>query len=155
MERLRRDYVVVGAGFAGLAAAKRLQERGRSVALIEARDRVGGRVWNRSASDGTVVSVGGTWLGKQQNRMFELVREVGLDVYPQYDEGDTLMLIDGKARRYRGLPKIGVFGLASLGLAFWRLDQMVKRLPIDAPWTAQDARALDSRTLGAWFRSPW
>jgi monoamine oxidase len=155
MERLRTDYVVVGAGFAGLAATKRLQERGKSVALIEARDRVGGRVWNRTADDGTVVSVGGTWLGKQQNRMFALAREVGLEVYPQYDEGDTLMLIDGKTRRYRGLPKIDVFALASLGLAFWRLDRMVKRLPVDAPWTVEDAKALDSRTLGAWIHSRW
>jgi monoamine oxidase len=155
MERLRRDYVVVGAGFASLAAAKRLQDRGKSVALIEARDRVGGRVWNRTADDGTVISVGGTWLGKQQNRMFELARELGLDVYPQYDEGDTLMLIDGKVRRYRGLPKIDVVSLASLGLAFWRLDHMVKRLPPDAPWTARGARELDARTLGAWFRSRW
>jgi monoamine oxidase len=155
MEPLRTDYVVVGAGFAGLAAAKRLRDRGKSVALIEARDRVGGRVWNRVAEDGTVVSVGGTWLGKQQNRMFELAREVGLEVYPQYDEGDTLLQIDGRTRRYRGLPKIGVFTLASLGLAFWRLDHMVKRLPVDAPWTAQDARELDSRTLGAWISSRW
>src|ERR1700727_1781516 len=136
MERLRRDYVVVGAGFAGLAAAKRLQERGKSVALIEARDRVGGRVWNRSAADGTVVSVGGTWLGKQQHRMFELAGEVGLDVYPQYDEGDTVMQIDGKTLRYRGLPKLGVMALASLGLAFWRLDQIVKRLPREPAWAA-------------------
>jgi monoamine oxidase len=155
MERLRADYVVVGAGFAGLAATKRLQERGKSVALIEARDRVGGRVWNRTADDGTVVSVGGTWLGKQQSRMFELARELGLEVYPQYDEGDTLMQIDGRTRRYRGLPKIDAFALASLGLAFWRLDHMVKRLPVDAPWTAREARALDSRALGAWVRSPW
>jgi monoamine oxidase len=155
MEPLRTDYVVVGAGFAGLAATKRLQERGKSVALIEARDRVGGRVWNRTADDGTVVSVGGTWLGKQQNRMFALAREVGLEVYPQYDEGDTVMLIDGRTRRYRGLPKINLLALASLGLAFWRLDHMVKRLPLDAPWTAADARALDSRTLGAWIHSRW
>jgi monoamine oxidase len=155
MERLRRDYVVVGAGFAGLAAAKRLQDRGKSVALIEARDRVGGRVWNRMAEDGTVVSVGGTWLGKRQNRMFELARDLGLEVYPQYDEGDTLIQISGKTRRFRGVPKVDVFALASLGLAFWRLDRMVKRLPVDAPWTAQDARRLDSRTLGAWLRSPW
>jgi monoamine oxidase len=102
-----------------------------------------------------VVSVGGTWLGKEQNRMFALARELGLEVYPQYDEGDTLLLIDGRTRRYRGLPEIDVFALASLGLAFWRLDHMVKRLPLDAPWTAHDARALDSRTLGAWIRSPW
>ena len=72
MERLRSDYCVVGAGFAGLAAARRLRDRGKLVALLEARDRVGGRVWNRSASDGSIVSVGGTWLGKGQDRMFDL-----------------------------------------------------------------------------------
>ena len=59
MERLRADYCVVGAGFAGLAAARRLRDRGKSAALLEARDRVGGRVWNRTAADGSVVSVGG------------------------------------------------------------------------------------------------
>lgn len=155
MERVRTDYCVVGAGFAGLAAARRLQDRGKSVALLEARDRVGGRVWNRTADDGTVVSVGGTWLGKRQDRMFELCRELGVEVYPQYDQGDTVMNLDGTNRRYRGNPKVDLFALISLGLAFWRLDRMVKRLPIDEPWKASGARALDSQTLGAWFGSPW
>src|SRR6185312_11554851 len=94
MEQLRADYCVVGAGFAGLSAARRLRQRGKSVALFEARDRVGGRVWNRTAADGSVVSVGGTWLGKRQDRMFELCREFGLDVYPQYEQGDTIMHLD-------------------------------------------------------------
>ncbi|MGA7486556.1 MAG: FAD-dependent oxidoreductase [Xanthobacteraceae bacterium] len=155
MERLRADYCVVGAGFAGLAAARRLRDRGKSVALVEARDRVGGRVWNRRAGDGSVVSVGGTWLGKRQDRMFELCRELGVDVYPQYDQGDTVMHLDGANRRYRGLPKVGLFALIGLGLAFWRLDRMVKRLPVAEPWKASGARRLDARTLGAWFGSPW
>ena len=155
MERLRTDYCVVGAGFAGLAAARRLQASGKSVALLEARNRVGGRVWNRTAEDGTVVSVGGTWLGKRQDRMFALCQELGLEVYPQYDRGDTVMLLDGKSRRYSGTPKIGLFTLLSLGLAFWRLDRIVKRLPVNAPWKASGAPALDSQTLGGWFASPW
>ncbi len=155
MERLRADYCVVGAGFAGLAAARRLRDRDKSVALMEARDRVGGRVWNRRAYDGSVVSVGGTWLGKGQHRMFDLCREVGIDVYPQYDEGDTIMHLNGVNRRYQGLPKVGFFGLIGLGLAFWRLDRMVKRLPTAEPWMASGARRLDAKTLGAWFGSPW
>ncbi len=105
-----------------------------SVALLEARDRVGGRVWNRTAGDGTVVSVGGTWLGKRQDRMFKLCREVGLEVYPQYDRGDTVMHLDGANRRYQGYPKVGLFALVSLGLAFWQLDRLAKRLPLDKPW---------------------
>jgi monoamine oxidase len=132
----------VGAGFAGLAAARRLRDCGKSVALVEARDRVGGRVWNRTAADGSVVSVGGTWLGKRQDRMFELCRELGVEVYPQYDQGDTVMHLDGTNRRYRGNPKVNLFALGSLGLAFWQLDRMMKRLPIDEPWKASGARAL-------------
>jgi monoamine oxidase len=155
MERIRTDYCVVGAGFAGLAAARRLRDRGKSVVLLEARDRVGGRVWNRTAADGSVVSVGGTWFGKRQDRMFALCRELGVEVYPQYERGDTIMHLDGTNRRCQRIPKIGLFGLVSLGFAFRRLDRMVKRLPLDAPWQASGARALDSQTLGAWFGSPW
>src|ERR1043166_2790640 len=100
MERLRANYSVVRAGGARLSAARRLRQRGKSVVLVEARDRVGGRVWNRTAADGSVVSVGGTWLGKRQDRMFELCREFGLDVYPPYEQGDTIMHLDGVNRRY-------------------------------------------------------
>jgi len=155
MERLRTDYCVVGAGFAGLTAARRLLDRGKSITLIEARDRVGGRAWNRTASDGTVVSVGGTWLGKRQDRMFQMCREFGMEVYSQYDQGDVVMHLDGANRRYRGNPKVDLFALASLGLGFWQLDRMVKRLPIDEPWKANGAKELDSQTLGAWFGSRW
>jgi monoamine oxidase len=124
-------------------------------ALVEARDRVGGRAWNRTAADGSVVSVGATWLGKRQDRMFALCRELGVEVYPQYDRGDTVMHLDGTNRRYRGPPKINLLSLLSLGLAFWRLDRIVKRVDIDQPWKTPDAIALDSHTLGAWIASPW
>lgn len=123
--------------------------------VLEARDRAGGRVWNRPAADGTIASVGGTWLGKRQNRMFELCREVGLETYPQYEQGDTIMHLGGTNRRYRGVPKIGLFALLSLGLAFWRLDRIVTRLPIDKPWMVSGARALDGQSLGEWIRSRW
>jgi monoamine oxidase len=155
MEQLRTDYCVVGAGFAGLTATRRLQERGQSVTLLEARDRVGGRVWNRQAQDGTIASVGGTWLGKRQDRMFELCREYGMDVYPQYDTGDTIMHLDGSNRRYQGLPAVGLFSLVSLGLAFWQLDRIVKRMPLNEPWNVSGAHDLDSQTLGAFIASRW
>ena len=155
MESVRADYCVVGAGFAGLAAAQRLNACGKSVAVLEARGRVGGRVWNRTAADGTVVSVGGTWLGKRQDRMFELCREFDLKVYPQYDWGDTLMHLEGRSLRYKRQPRIGLLSLLGLGMAFWRLDRMARRVDIHQPWKTRDAIALDSRTLGAWIGSPW
>jgi monoamine oxidase len=99
------DVCVVGTGFAGLAAARYLLDSGNSeslppsVVVLEARDRVGGRVWNRPASDGTIVSAGGTWIGKNQERMFDLVEQVGLCAYPQYygkPTGDPLWPFNGK-----------------------------------------------------------
>ena len=56
-----------------------------------------------------------------------------MDVYPQYDNGDIIMHLDGVNRRYQGLPKVGLFGLIGLGLGFWGLDRMVKRLPLAEP----------------------
>jgi monoamine oxidase len=68
-----------------LTAAHALRDKTKSVLVLEARDRVGGQVWNRPASDGTIVSAGGTLIGRGQTRMLDLVKQIGhLTVYPQY-----------------------------------------------------------------------
>ena len=167
MEYREVDVCVVGAGFAGLAAARYLLDPSRSanphtVIVLEARDRVGGRVWNRPASDGTIVSAGGTWIGRDQDRMLDLVDAVGLSVYPQYfgdpDPDDpedplnpldfaaeTILRLDGVNHRYKGLfAPIGIDALASLGLALEQLRAIAATVPIDKPWEAPDAHKLDS-----------
>jgi monoamine oxidase len=149
------EVCVIGAGFAGLTAARRLAAAGRDVIVLEARDRVGGRVWNREMSDGTVVSAGGTWLGKGQDRMFALCQELGMATYPQFEDGEVLLDIEGARHRYRGLiPTFGLHHVAALGLGLWRLDRMARRLPLDAPWEAPGARRLDALTLSEWVGNP-
>jgi monoamine oxidase len=149
------EVCVIGAGFAGLAAARKLAAAGRDVMVLEARDRVGGRVWNRAMSDGTIVSAGGTWLGKGQDRMFALCQELGMETYPQFEDGEVLLDIDGSQYRYRGLiPTFGLVHVAALGLGLWRLNRLVKRVPIDAPWRAPGAGKLDALTLSEWVSNP-
>ncbi len=155
MESRTADVCIVGAGLAGLAAARQLVRAGRQVVVLEARDRVGGRVWNKTLADGMVISVGGTWLGQRQDRMFALCEEVGLETYAQYHEGETILRLDGTSQRYSGMvPKLNPLALAALGVAFKRLERMARRLPLDAPWDAPGAKAMDARTLGAWIASP-
>jgi monoamine oxidase len=68
MAQLQADVCVVGAGFAGLAAARRLTQAGLSVVVLEARDRVGGRAHTETLSDGTTIDHGGAWLGRRRGR---------------------------------------------------------------------------------------
>jgi monoamine oxidase len=152
---LRADVCVVGAGFAGLAAARRLVRGGARVVVLEARDRVGGRTWNREMPDGLPVSVGGTWLGVGQDRMFQLSEEVGVDTYEHFARGDHLLRLDEANIRYQGssVPKKYLVGLGSYALAMRRLGRMADRLPLERPWDADGAAELDARTLADWLSS--
>jgi monoamine oxidase len=156
MQQLQADVCVVGAGFSGLTAARKLSHAGLEVVVLEARDRVGGRTWNRDLSDGTTVSVGGTWLGQRQERLFGLCADLGFKTYEQYEGGEALLRLNGQNHRYKGtIPKVGLLTVASLGLALMRLDRMTRRFRRERPWETPRAEALDSTTLGQWISNPW
>jgi monoamine oxidase len=147
------DCVVVGAGLAGLSAARALVAAGRSVLVLEARDRVGGRTLNAEIGDGKVVEVGGQWVGPTQHRVMALVRELGLETFPTHATGDNLVEYQGRLKRYRGaIPRINPLILADVGQAQARLDRMARQVPLDAPWTAPKAREWDQQTAWTWLR---
>ena len=86
----RVDVCIVGAGFAGLAAAYRLKQAGLNVVVLEARKRVGGRSWSVKMKDGTFVDFGGQWVGSTQERFYALIKETGAETYPSPGGGLTI-----------------------------------------------------------------
>src|SRR5919206_2835703 len=150
---LEADVAVVGAGLAGLVAARRLRAAGASAIVLEARDRVGGRTLNEPLGDGQVVEVGGQWIGPTQDRMAALARELGVETYPTHVEGDRLIEYRGRVRRYSGrIPKIAPGVLLDVQQALTRLDRMARKVPLEAPWEAPGADRLDSQTFWSWMR---
>ena len=147
------DVVVVGAGFAGLTAARVVAGAGRSVAVFEARERVGGRTCTET-HHGTWIDLGGQWIGPGQDRIAALVAELGFGTYPQPEHGDDLVLTDGSARR---VPNVAdAFGedelVAYLELA-GALEAIAAQVPLDAPWRAPEAAAWDATSLRDWMGS--
>src|SRR5437773_322040 len=147
-ERVDADVCVVGAGYAGLTAARRLADAGKSVIVLEARDRVGGRIWTHHLSDGSPIDRGGAFLAPGHDAIHGLAKEVGVSTYKTWTKGDHLLIGGGRTRRYRGLiPKIGPLAVASIAWAQVKLDWMARQVPVDAPWTA--TRGGRSRRSGA------
>ncbi len=147
-ERIDADVCVVGAGYAGLTAARRLSQGGKSVVVLEARDRVGGRIWTQNLADGSPVDRGGAWLAPYHDRALALAGEVGVSTYKTWVKGAHLLIDGDRTRRYTGLiPKISPLAVGTIALAQARLDWMAKKIPIDAPWDAKRAKEWDARTV--------
>lgn len=153
-EELDVEFVIVGAGFAGLAAAWHLAKAGKRVAVLEARDRVGGRV-KTIQRQGMWLDLGGTWFGPGQKHSYEMAAEMGVALYPTYDGGDSLLVLD-KEEPIRSPLQFPLQGIVPAGAVLVLLEQfesMAWQVPLDAPWTSERALEWDSQTLGHWIDS--
>lgn len=150
------DVLVVGAGLAGLTAARNLSRAGQRVRVLEARDRVGGRTWTATLGRGEF-DLGAQWIGPGQPRMTALVEEFGLATAPTFHDGKKVFDLRGRVSTYTGtIPKAAPWTLVGAQLVLWKLDRLCRRVDIVAPWSSPDAARFDADTLQGWLvRNTW
>ena len=153
MTRVQADCAVVGAGLAGLSAARRLEAAGLSVAVLEARDRVGGRTVNEPIGEGKVVELGGQWVGPGQEQILGLIEELGLATFPTYGEGRSLFERNGRVRSHRGtIPKLNPVSLAEIARVLAKINRMAAKVDPEAPWEQEELASWDRVSFDSWMR---
>lgn len=144
---------IVGAGLAGLSAARFLARRGVAVQIVEARDRVGGRTMAQPTAIGDSLDLGGQWIGPTQDRMAALVNEFGLKSYAQYNTGTKLLRVCGRNRQYKGsIPSMPLLSLLSFQRLMNRLDRLSSTIDLEAPHRSPRASDWDTMTVETWKR---
>jgi monoamine oxidase len=150
---LDAEYIIVGAGAAGLTAAYELKKQGVSVLVLESRERVGGRTWSGTL-DGAEVDWGGEWIGEGQPRIYQLIKELGLHTFPTYDTGKKILDLGGHTSTYSGtIPWMAPWKLIQIQLAIWIIDTLANRVDIVNAWEHPNAERWDATTLDALRRT--
>jgi putrescine oxidase len=152
MEHLERDVVVVGAGVTGLTAATRLAAAGKSVVVLEARERIGGRLWT-DVVDGQMREIGGQWVSPEQTALLETLDELGLQTYSRYREGESLYITrDGELRRFTGdIFPAGERTESEITRLIEVLDGLTAEIDPAAPWAHPRAQLLDQISFRSWL----
>ena len=153
MLNLDRDVVIVGAGPSGLTAARELKKAGLSVAVLEARDRVGGRTWTDTI-DGAMLEIGGQWVSPDQTALMGLLDELGLKMYSRYRAGESVYLApDGSRTRYTGASfPVSETTAAEMDKLTAILDGLAAEIGPEEPWAHPKARELDTISFHHWLR---
>lgn len=152
-EKGTADVVVVGAGLAGLSAAAEIRRGGHSVVVLEGRNRVGGRTFDRRIDTHEVVELGGQWAGPGQDRVLALAKRLGVRTFETYSKGKSLMYRDGKLTRWSGpIPPVGNAAIAELAQTIGKLNSMASQVP-EQPWRAAMAEQWDSQTIASWVKA--
>lgn len=154
MTQQKVDVVVIGAGATGLSAAHALQKAGRSVVVLEARERAGGRLWTDEV-DGVDLELGGQWVSPDQEELLRTIDELGLETFSRYREGESVYIgITGERRTFEG-EQVPV--AADVEKEMTRLtellDELAEQMDPARPWEAPYADELDQQTFAAWLEA--
>jgi len=154
------DCVVIGGGLAGLVAARNLQRLGHTVVLLEARDRLGGRMYGRSLPSGQWIDLGGQWVGPTQDRFLALLNEYGVRRFPSPAEGQKVLVFNGNRYEFNGFfqgfaegeaPGVSEEEWRDATEAWARFETLAKTLPPGLPSRNDHNVRLDSDTFGRWI----
>jgi monoamine oxidase len=149
------DAVVVGAGLAGLTAARELEVAGASVLVVEANDRVGGRTMTRHVG-GVPVEMGGQWIGPGQRRINALTEDLGVEIFPTEVPGRTVFHEGGRRSEYEEggeVPFEDPGASSEVREVFRALGELARGVSAEKPWASDRAAEWDGRTLETWKRA--
>jgi monoamine oxidase len=145
------DVAVVGAGLAGLNAAEAIRAAGRSVIVLEARERVGGRNLDHPLGKGAVAELGGEWAGPGQDRVLALAKRLGVATFDTYSNGDSVYHSSGRLKTYSGdVPPANPISLVELEALIVEFNNMAATVPAATPWTTAQAGQWDQTTIAQW-----
>lgn len=152
------DVAVVGAGLAGLTTARKLAAAGRSVIVLEARNRVGGRTLNHDIGGGRVAEAGGEFIGPTQDHVRALATEVGVGVFDAYDTGQNIYRHGTTTLKYSDTGLLGTAPpdpaiLLDIVKLSQQIDSMAATVSPAHPWTHPKAAQWDALTLETWVRN--
>ena len=154
--RWRPTWRSSGRAWRALPRRSSCERAGRSFVVLEARDRVGGRLESIDIGGGNWVDVGGQWVGPTQDRLYALARAHGAAIFPTWTAGENLVELGGRLTRYTGtIPRLGPHVLADVSQAMLRLDRMASKVPLEAPWDAPKAQRGTARRRGPGCAATW
>ncbi|PPS45119.1 flavin monoamine oxidase family protein [Chroococcidiopsis sp. TS-821] len=154
------DCIVIGAGLAGLVAARNLQRLGRCVLLIEAQDRIGGRMHGQYLPSKQWIDRGGQWVGPTQDRILALLDEYNVRRFPSPSEGLKVLVFDGQRYEFdgffQGFPEGEAPGVSEAEWrdamdAWQRFEALSQALPAGHPHRNDTNQQLDSDTFARWI----